>query len=155
MKLTTKIIADKVIEFTGVDIRKSRRNPNMVINRAIYCKLCSKLLNTNLTNIGKEIGKHHATVIHYQKIISNPNYFKLDCQTRYLDILNDLIKEYDLKVLEEPKHNQQLLNEIVNKDKSYTKLLLKYDKLKIELEDIKNTNTKLVENNLKLKLGFK
>ncbi len=144
MKLTTKIIADKVIEFTGVDIRKSRRNPNMVINRAIYCKLCSNLLNANLTNIGKEIGKHHATVIHYQKIISNPNYFKLDCQTRYLDILNDLIKEYDLKVLEEPKHN-----------KSYTKLLLKYDKLKLELEDIKNTNTKLVENNLKLKLGFK
>lgn len=154
MKLTTKTIADKVIEVTGCDIRKTRRTPNAVVSRVIYAKLCGKLLNTNLTKIGKEINRHHATVIHYQGLADNHNYFKLDRQTQYLDILNDLVKEYDLKVLQEPEQNQNLLNKIMEKDKSYTKLLMKYDQLKRELEDSRKDNQKLIEKNFKLKLGL-
>ena len=155
MELTTKIIADKVIKVTKCDIRKTRRTPNVVISRVVYAKLCTKLINVNLTQIGREINKHHATIIHYQSLSNNPNYFKLDRQTQYLNILSELIKEYDLKVLEEPTQNQNLLNQIIDKDNNYTKLLMKYNELNTQLEDAREVNTKLVEKNLKLSLSLK
>lgn len=154
-KITTKIIADKVIKITGCDIRQTRRTPNAVVSRVIYTRLCAKLINTNLTNIGKEINKHHATVIHYQRLYDNPNYFKIDRQTEYLNILDELINEYDLKTVKEPQENQNTINRIIEKDKSYTKLLMKYNQLKIEIEDVKKDNQKLVERNFKLTLEQK
>ena len=154
MKLTTKIIADKVIEVTGCNIRFTRRNRNVSKACRIYTKLCRELLTNNLTNVGKEIGRTHATIMHYQKQIDNPNYFKIDSQTTYLELREYFVQEYNLKPLESVKSGHILLKQFKEKDKSYTQLLLKYNQLKIELKDSREDNQRLIEKNLKLSLNL-
>ena len=154
MKLTTKIIADKVIKVTGCDIRLSNRKREVVKARWIYAKLCRNLLTSNLKSVGKEIGKDHATIIHYHKLIENPNYFKIDSQTAYLELKEYFVREYNLKPLESVKSGHILLKQFKEKDKSYTQLLLKYNQLKIELKDSREDNQRLIEKNLKLSLNI-
>ena len=65
MKLTTKIIADKVIEITECDIRLNNRTREVVEGRIIYARLCKLLVKSTKKVIGREIGKEHCSIIHY------------------------------------------------------------------------------------------
>lgn len=162
MRLTTKIIADKVIEVTGCNIRQRNRQQKMVNGRMIYIKLCRELLTVSLVQIGSEINKDHATVIHYQNKMLNPNYFNLYLQNTFehlksFFIIECKLKEYPvqkstLRPLEVFKNNDKLLKQFKEKDKSYTQLLLKYNNLKLELQNSREDNQRLIEKNLKLSL---
>jgi len=154
MKLTTKIIADKVIAVTGCDIRSKSRLQEFVIARVMYSKLCSDLLTTNLTKVGEEINRIHCSVIHYKKLYVQPNYFAPYNELTYQLILSDLKTEFNLDVIIDPTKENSLLKQFKEKDKSYTQLLLKYNQLKIELKDSREDNQRLIEKNLKLSLNI-
>lgn len=162
MKLTTKIIADKVIEVTGCNIRLRNRNPDIIKGRWIYTKLCKTFLNDSLTNIGREINLNHATVTHNLKQIDNPYKFDLNCQNLFNSLANQIKDEFEIKLSKELKidktdiHNTKEIERLKLQLKRATKdLIILHTKLDIKLETIKDLrleNTKLVERNLKLSL---
>lgn len=57
-------IKDIVKEVTQIDIDQNTRRREIVEARSIYFHLCKNNTNNSLTEIGRSVGKHHATVLH-------------------------------------------------------------------------------------------
>jgi hypothetical protein len=117
-----QIIYDAVCTKTGLEIDTNTRIRKYIIGRGMYYQLARTLTTHRLTDIGAEIGKDHASVIHSLKhferdITKDPHNFK---------IYNDLKKYLQLKMPEE-------IEVAINKD-----LLVHYViNLKAEIRDLK------------------
>jgi len=59
-----KTIREVVERETGVDISQATNKRDVVYARAIYFKLCKERTGKTLADIGKSVGKHHASVLH-------------------------------------------------------------------------------------------
>lgn len=105
MKLTTKIIADKVIEVTGVDIRLRDRNRGVHMARLIYVKLCIEVGEIHQDKICDEINRNRTMYYNYYKNIYNEFIFTPDVQFDYLEIESELLGKKKETLLEE-KYNQ-------------------------------------------------
>ena len=164
MKLTTKIIADKIIEVTGLDIRSRSRNPKIVQSRWVYTKLCKSFLNDSLTNIGREVNLNHATVIHNLKNIDNPYKFDLNCQNLFNNLSSEIIREFKIVAPKEIKtdsidiHNTKEIERLKGRlnllIKDFTKLSIKSDNQKETIKELRKSNTELIEKNFKLSLNI-
>ncbi len=79
MEMTLNQLADLVSEETGVDIRTQSRKSKYVVARAIYYDIAynHELLGT-LNQIGKEVGRDHASVLYSLRTIvpQMERYFK-------------------------------------------------------------------------------
>ena len=154
MRLTTKIIADKVIEVTGFDIRINNRERDIVEGRIIYARLCKLLVKSTKKVVGREIGKDHSTVIHYDNCWYDDNKYsssmRLDFNTIY-DLYSVDDKVYNLK--------QDEVKELVS---SKDLLILQKDELTRKLKNVNarlrwsdNSKQKILEKNLSLSLKNK
>lgn len=154
MKLTTKIIADKVIEVTGFDIRINNRERGIIEGRIIYARLCKLLVKSTKKIVGSEIGKDHSTVIHYDNCWYDNNKYsssmRFDFNTIY-DLYSVDDKAYNLK--------QDEVKELVS---SKDLLTLQKDELTRKLKNVNarlrwsdNSKQKILEKNLSLSLKNK
>ena len=60
-------ILDVVETAFKVDLRDKRRTRELVDARRVYCYIARKLTNKGYQDIGRLIGKNHATMIHYMR----------------------------------------------------------------------------------------
>jgi hypothetical protein len=106
MQLTTKNIlrqmsnnfeTTKTIEFLesflGMSLSEKSRKRSMVEARMIYAKLMKVYTRTSLSDIGRAIGKDHATIIHY---LTNFKWLKKTDQafsSKY-DTIADMYEEF-------------------------------------------------------------
>tara|TARA_R110002167_G_scaffold11043_13_gene49386 strand:+ start:3075 stop:3539 length:465 start_codon:yes stop_codon:yes gene_type:complete len=152
MELTTKIIADKVIEILGYDIRSNSRLQKNVRARYIYAKLCNDLLFDTLTNIGKEINRDHATILHYLRKTNNEYIFTGDLVYNHDLVESDLMdKDIDVtdKYLKEVKEEYRKLNS------KFTMLTKKHLETREDYNLLKSDYQRLLLVNLKLKKKYK
>jgi hypothetical protein len=141
---TLRIIADLVIENTGIDIRKKGRKAEAIKAKWIYAKLARTHTTYPSAMVGAEIGKDHATVLRYYKRIDNFTFFT-----------KELEAEFSLYSKELLSTNSNLINidvvETFNRN-DYAKLFTEFrkaiKKLKktiIELRSRKNTANNLAK----------
>lgn len=77
MKL--QIILNEVNEFLNIDIKKKTRKREYVYGRFIFYKLAKEFnASCSFTQIGKFLGKNHATVLHGTKELNNIIKYKQD-----------------------------------------------------------------------------
>jgi len=117
MNYSLKHIEDVVNEVHGVNIKdKTRKKDNMSALKA-YCYFARKYTAENFYEIGKQVRRDHATIIYHNK-----DY--------------NIIAMHDKRLRE--KHNQilELLN--INENKDIEHLAMELNKLKIEVEKLKN-----------------
>jgi len=154
MKLTTKIIADKVIEVTGCNIRHNNRERGIVEGRIIYARLCKLLAKSTKKVIGKEIGKDHSTIIHYDNCWYDDEKYsssmRLDFNKIYdlYSVNNDVsnLKDDEVRELINSKDLLSLRNE---------ELTRKLKNIKARLKWSDNSKQNILEKNLSLNLRNK
>lgn len=61
---TLKLLRKEVKEATGCNINNPRRKREYVYARALYYRLSKEFTTCSLSDIGKSVGKDHATVLH-------------------------------------------------------------------------------------------
>jgi len=146
MRLTAKRIADKVNEFTGLDIRSRNRNRGVHASRLIYVKLCIEVGEIHQDKICDEINRNRTMYYNYYKNIYNEFIFTEDIQYDYLELESILLGKKQETILEE-KHEtlKTKYNELL---KNY-KNSLNYNRV------VKNELLNLQEENLNLKLKIK
>ena len=62
--ITPKFIKDTINEILGIDIGKKTRLRSYSDARSIYYVLCRKYTTYSLDEIGKQVNRHHASVLH-------------------------------------------------------------------------------------------
>ena len=89
---TTKTL-EFVSDFLGFDLTQKCRKRYIVEGRMMYAKLMKRYTNVSLSDIGRAIGKDHATVIHY---INNFAYIKKsdDHFSSKFDMMADTYEEF-------------------------------------------------------------
>ena len=152
MKLTTKIIADKVNEISNCDIREDSRLRINVRSRFIYAKLCNELLFDTITNIGKEIGKDHSTVLYYLKQAYNDHIFVGDLEYNY-DLIKTSLFGDDIDVTD--KHLKEVREEYRSLNSKFTVLTKNHLDLTEDYRLLKSDYHRLLLINLKLKKNKK
>ena len=85
---------DKIKEIveaeTGVDLTNPSRRSELVYTRALYFNLCREYTMLPFEDIGKSVGKHHATVIHGIKIFRD---WIDQHETKYIELYELLDKK--------------------------------------------------------------
>jgi len=114
---TTKTI-EFLESFFGISLSDKSRKRSMVEARMIYAKLMKVYTRTSLSEIGKAIGKDHATIIHY---LSNFKWLKKTDQafsSKY-DTVSDMYEEFRATWFNEDRFDEkkqlQLLKSIIEK----------------------------------------
>lgn len=123
-------IAKLVIDHTGVDIRKKKRDHTTVTHRWLYFKLAFANTNYSLNKIGAAVGRDHATVIHGLKQFDIEVRWDKQLQAKYDELAIIYMKLVKCNTLEkidmrisfmhkelaklEVIRNEVLLNESVN-----------------------------------------
>lgn len=125
-------IRKKVERVFQIDISNSSRKHIYTYARACYYTLCIDLTAESLTNIGKSIGKHHATVIHALKEF--PFMLK---QSNDLKVKYHLLKKELLGVDIKVKKPEDLLY-------NYHRILLENIDLKKQIEQLKKEKRMLL-----------
>lgn len=89
--------ATKTIEFVndffGFDISIKSRKRQIVEARMMYAKLMSRYTNFSLSDIGRLIGKDHATIIHYLRNFKNIKKQDQEFSTKF-DIMSEVYEEF-------------------------------------------------------------
>lgn len=127
---TAKTI-DFVETFFGFSISDKSRKKSVVEARMMYSKLMKRYTKSSLSDIGRAIGKDHATIIHYLK---NFMWFKKSdssFSTKF-DILSDMYEEYRATWFDEDRLDD-----------------------KKQLQILKSTLTKTSEENMRYEKYFK
>ena len=98
-----KGLADFIIKRTDLDIRSSCRKFEYVMARVIYSKIARDVIGGIFQDIGDEINRNHATIIHSLKLFNEVErdifYKKLyeDC-IEFIECYEDVIKFEDGKM---------------------------------------------------------
>ena len=89
---TTKTL-EFVSDFLGFDLTQKCRKRYIVEGRMMYAKLMKRYTNVSLSDIGRSIGKDHATIIHY---INNFGHLKKTDQqfACKFDMMADTYEEF-------------------------------------------------------------
>lgn len=149
MKLTTKIIANKVIEVTGCDIREVNRTRDYVMARLIYSKLCMRLLDVTLRDVGEQINRGHDTIIYYNKEWANPYRFQESSKQLYKTLKAGLLQSHLRSQFEPEERNY--VKELSKLTIKYTRVVSNNKVSNKSLKFFKSEHLKLVEDNLILK----
>lgn len=88
---TLRIIADLVIKNYKIDIRAKGRNSELIKARWLYTKLARTHTFYSTEMIGGEIGKDHATILHYYKRIDSFTYFTKDLELLFILYSQELL----------------------------------------------------------------
>lgn len=131
--ITTQQIEAVVRETLQVNIYNKNREQDIVEARAIYYHLCKKFTMLNYTQIGRTVGKNHATVLHSLK--------KLKLWRKLYDDYNRTVERCEAKT-------KYIINLLHNKDVSVEDALIK-------LQNLEEDNQKLLQDNIKLNLKIK
>tara|TARA_R100000734_G_C3314148_1_gene105649 strand:+ start:716 stop:1120 length:405 start_codon:yes stop_codon:yes gene_type:complete len=120
----------------GFDIRFKTRKFEYVFARACYYYICRNFGGFSFSKIGRSVYKNHATIIHGIKEL--PYMIKHDeaCLNKY----NSLISKFDINMC--IKQNNMSLETLV---RDYNFLLMENDKLKKEVEELKELIYKLAD----------
>lgn len=89
---TTKTL-EFASEFLGFDLTQKSRKRNIVEGRMMYAKLMKRYTNVSLSDIGRSLGKDHATIIHYLKNFSYLKKADIHFATKF-DMLSDTYEEF-------------------------------------------------------------
>lgn len=132
---TTKTL-EFVSDFLGFDLTQKCRKRYIVEGRMMYAKLMKRYTNVSLSDIGRAIGKDHATVIHY---INNFTYLKKTDQqfACKFDMMADTYEEFretwfdDVKFDDKRKIKvlESSLKELVDKKNEYERYFNKIKRI--------------------------
>ena len=101
----------------GLNLSKNTRNRSYVYGRAIYFKLCKEFSHATLNEIGKSVGREHASVIHGLNVFDMIAMYNDSIIKVYTKIRDRLVEENeeDLKRYNEENYYkikyEQLLEE--------------------------------------------
>jgi len=75
-------IEDRIVFYTGIDIKKNTRKREYVYARMVFIKIMREEFNINMKTIAKYIGRSHCTIVYSMKnwdTIKNyePEYYKV------------------------------------------------------------------------------
>jgi hypothetical protein len=132
---TTKTI-EFLESFFGFSLSEKSRKRNMVEARVIYAKIMKVYTRTSLSDIGRAIGKDHATIIHY---LSNFKWLKKTDQgfsSKY-DTVADMYEEFRATWFNEDRFDEkkqiQLLkssiHKVTNEKEKYEKYFKKIQRI--------------------------
>ena len=128
MKITPKIIREKLeIEF-GTDLTVKSRKRNIVYQRMVAFKLCRRFTEHSLTEIADEFNKDHATVIYS---LDNFDFHKDQYYFEYYKKVFSRYSEHFIKITENRK-DLDFLKEIIEIEQLKDAFI--EEKLKMELE---------------------
>jgi len=127
----------KIVELHfGLDIGKKSREFKYIFARACYYYLLRKFTTYSLHDIGKSIGKNHATVINGLKQLDG----MIQCKEINISLYNSLMSKFNVD-MENGKAKVTLKQLVLD----YNYLLLENDKLKAQIEELKETIYKLAD----------
>lgn len=91
--------------FFGFKLSDKSRKKHIVEARMMYAKVMKRHTNMSLTDIGRSIGKDHATIIHY---LNNFSWFKkADVKfSNTFDLLTEMFDEFKKTWLDDIKHDE-------------------------------------------------
>ena len=127
----------KIVELHfGLDIGKKSREFKYIFARACYYYLLRKFTTYSLHDIGRSIGKNHATVINGLKQLDG----MIQCKEINISLYNSLMSKFNVD-MENGKAKVTLKQLVLD----YNYLLLENDKLKAQIEELKETIYKLAD----------
>lgn len=121
----------------GFSIVNNSRKQEYVLARAVFFAVCRKFTKASFADMGKAVGKDHATAIHGVKIFESFN-IQPKLYKNQIDTYNVLAKELDdnpkeeitilERIKEERKELEDKYNELLSKHKNMLNYYSKYDK---------------------------
>lgn len=130
-------IRELVEQEFGFSIVNNSRKQQYVLARAVFFAVCRKFTKASLYDIGRAVGKDHATAIHGIKIFESFNIQPKLYKTQ-IDTYNVLAKELDdnpkeeitilQRIKEERKELEEKYNELLSRHKHMLSYYSKYDK---------------------------
>lgn len=116
--LQIKIAVSKEL---GLNLSKNTRNRSYVYGRAIYFKLCKEFSHATLFEIGKSVGREHASVIHGLNVFDMIAMYNDSILSIYTKLRESLVKDNEENL---KKYNEEIYYKI-----KYEKLLEEYEEL--------------------------
>ena len=105
----------------GLNLSKNTRNRSYVYGRAIYFKLCKEYSHATLFEIGKSVGREHASVIHGLNVFDMIAMYNDSIINVYTKLRDHLVKENEESL---KKYNEEIYYKI-----KYEKLLAEHEEL--------------------------
>tara|TARA_B100001250_G_scaffold155561_1_gene133721 strand:+ start:8790 stop:9203 length:414 start_codon:yes stop_codon:yes gene_type:complete len=105
----------------GLNLSKNTRNRSYVYGRAIYFKLCKEFSHATLFEIGKSVGREHASVIHGLNVFDMIAMYNDSIINVYTKLRDHLVKENEESL---KKYNEEIYYKI-----KYEKLLAEHEEL--------------------------
>ncbi len=121
--MTLQEIKTLVEQETNNTLNAKTRKRDIVYTRAVYFKLCRVHTQQPLSDIGKPVGRDHATVLHGLKLFDN---VLVEYEKNYLELFTKLDQEIRKQTGKKLRHTQKLLNAEMYYRKKYTRLLLEH-----------------------------
>ena len=132
---TAKTI-DFVESFFGIELSSKSRKRPIVEARIMYAKLMKRHTKLSLTDIGKSIGKDHATIIHYLNSFSWLKKMDSNFSTKF-DILSEMYEEFRETWFDDVKYDEgKKILFLENTVRILKEEKLKYDKYLKKIERI-------------------
>ena len=129
--MNTEMIKQVVEEHFKIQLNSKTRRREYVEARAIYYKLLRDNTRMSLANIGKTMGRDHATVLHSVRRVDD--WIKYDKQIRLdYNTLNDRV-QHAIRI------NPELLNQVTTIEGFYE---VEYKKIEAEHNNLLINNTK-------------
>ena len=130
-----RTISETVKDFTKHDIYNKSKKEENVFYRWIYMKLAKDFTNYSLDDIGKEVNRTHATVIH------GLSRFEIDikCSDKYYGIYLSLYNALK-PCFNKPNPDIELAGTIMNLDIEIIELRLKVSRQKEMIDNLKTLN---------------
>ena len=132
--MTPQEIKTLVEQETNNSLDTKTRKRDIVYTRAVYFKLCRIHTQQPLSDIGKTVGKDHATVLHGIKVFNN---VLIEYEQSYLELFTKLDKEIRKQTGKKLRHTQKLLNPEIYYRKKYTRLLLEHRDISQKYRNLK------------------
>tara|TARA_R100000742_G_C4279000_1_gene102633 strand:- start:3002 stop:3412 length:411 start_codon:yes stop_codon:yes gene_type:complete len=105
----------------GLNLSKNTRNRSYVYGRAIYFKLCKEFSHATLFEIGKSVGREHASVIHGLNVFDMIAMYNDSIINVYTKLRDRLVKDNEESL---KKYNEEIYYKI-----KYEKLLAEHEEL--------------------------
>jgi len=128
-----QIIINFVNRNTGQDIKNPCRKREIIYARSVFYKLAREHTGYSFQNIGKTLGKHHATVMHsLDNVFFNAIKYSEDCKDTY-NKFNGIVEESiitDVDQIQELKFRVEELEQEISEAIHYTIKEKRYRKIK-------------------------
>ena len=119
---------------TNNSLNTKTRKRDIVYTRAVYFKLCRIHTQQPLSNIGRPVGRDHATVLHGIRLFDN---VLIEYEQSYLELFTKLDEQIRKQTGKKLRHTQKLLNPEMYYRKKYTRLLLEHRDISQKYRNLK------------------